>query len=297
VLLNDEFVSPDANAEAVSDEEEDTSPQQQVLANAIDPLADIESPAAVEVKFVPSETTSISVTGQQLAYGQQIEKRNERVRANRQNAQTTPTDSKSATNASPAAPPPTQTTNTAGPVTPQSVAAFSAQTTAQPAAPIDEKKIVEDKRGQWASSATASSTYAQSSAAKAGYSPWQATGAPNVDRYSDNPSSWTTKSADSRDPEWLEVTFAKPVHATSMRIRQNAAPGAIRRIELIDDAGIAHLIWEGTDDTPYAKNTIGWLVKDTPRTSYLVKAARITLMTARIWGWNEIDAVQLVGEP
>jgi hypothetical protein len=37
-------------------------------------------------------------------------------------------------------------------------------------------------------------------------------------------------------------------------------------------------------------------VKDFPRTSYVVKGVRITLMTARVWGWNEIDAVQLVGE-
>jgi hypothetical protein len=86
------------------------------------------------------------------------------------------------------------------------------------------------------------------------------------------------------------------VHATAIRIRQTASPGAISRIELIDDTDIAHTIWEGVDDTPYTKDTIGWFVRDLPKTAYLVKGARVTLETARVWGWNEIDAIQLVGE-
>ena len=164
------------------------------------------------------------------------------------------------------------------------------------AAPLDEKQILADANGQWATTAKASSTYAQTPDLKAGYSAWQATDAPNVDRYSDSPQAWASKSGDSTVPEWLEGGFAKPVHATSIRIRQTAAPGAISRIELIDESDVAHTIWEGVDDTPYVKDTIGWLVKDVPKTSHVVKGARITLETARVWGWNEIDAVQLVGE-
>jgi hypothetical protein len=164
------------------------------------------------------------------------------------------------------------------------------------ATPLNEQHILDDPNGQWATTARASSTYAQSSDLKAGYSAWQATGAPNVDRYSDSPVAWASKSGDASAPDWLEVGFATPVHATSIRVRQTAAPGAISRIELIDDLDVAHIIWEGIDETPYAKDTIGWLVRDVPKTSYLVKGARITLETARVWGWNEIDAIQLVGE-
>lgn len=86
------------------------------------------------------------------------------------------------------------------------------------------------------------------------------------------------------------------MRGTSIRIRQNAAPGVISRIELIDESGGTHGIWEGTDTTPYEKNAIGWFVADFPQTDYKVKGARITLVTSRVWGWNEIDAVQLVGE-
>lgn len=165
-----------------------------------------------------------------------------------------------------------------------------------PAAPLDERAILNDPNGQWAVTASASSTYAQTTDLKAGYSPWQATGAPNVDRYSDSPLAWTTKTGDSNTPEWLEVRYATPVHATSIRIRQTAAPGAISRIELIDTSDVTHVVWKGVDDTPYAKDTIGWFIRDVAKTSYLVKGARITLDTARVWNWNEIDAVQLVGE-
>lgn len=291
--LNDQFVSPDANSELVADEDaeddddsdEDAAADSEALADAFDPLADADSPTAVEVKFVPGATTSILASGRQLAYAQEIEKRNERVRARRLDAEAAQAQVPEAKPPANAPRPPASNTSTQ-----------AAQTPTPPPAPIDEKKILNDKHGQWATSASASSTYGGSTAPKAAYSAWQVTGAPNVDRYSDNPLSWTTKAGDSKDPEWLEVGFAKPVHATSIRIRQNAAPGVIGRIELIDDANVVHTMWEGTDDTPYTKDTIGWLVKDFPRTSYVVKGVRITLMTARVWGWNEIDAVQLVGE-
>lgn len=161
---------------------------------------------------------------------------------------------------------------------------------------MDESKILAEKHGQWASTAKASSTYASDPGAKAPYSAWQATGAPNVPTHSDHPASWASKSGDSSTAEWLEVGFAKAVRGTSIRVRQSAAPGVISKIELIDESGATHVVWEGTDTTSYEKNTIGWFVADFPQTAYKVKGARITLVTSRVWGWNEIDAVQLVGE-
>jgi hypothetical protein len=164
----------------------------------------------------------------------------------------------------------------------------------EPAAAMDEKAILSDKNGQWAASAEASSTYGDSTG-KGRYSAWQATGAPNVPQYSDHANSWASRNGDAALPEWLHVGFARPVHATSIRIRQNAAPGAIAKIELVDAAGGVHVIWEGTDSTVYPKNTIGWLVRDLDATDYLVKGAHITVQSNRVWSWNEIDAVQLVG--
>lgn len=153
----------------------------------------------------------------------------------------------------------------------------SAATSAQPAEPderaaaiqaaLAEDAIVSDARGQWAVAAAASSTYGDKEQdAKSSYTAHMATGAPNVDKYSDNGNAWATATPD-KGIEWLEVTFATPVHATQIRIRQNYAPGAI-----------------------------AWFDRSFAKTAGKVKGARITLATNAVPGWNEIDAVQLLGE-
>lgn len=160
---------------------------------------------------------------------------------------------------------------------------------------LAEQKIADDPLGQWAVSAKASSTFASGTDEKQGYQPWQATGAPNVTRYSDSTESWASKDAD-KGVEWLEVGFAKPVHATELRIRQSHAPGAIIKVELVDETGARHGIFSGVDETSYPPQTISWFNARTEKTDYLVKGAVITLATNAVDGWNEIDAVQLVGE-
>lgn len=160
---------------------------------------------------------------------------------------------------------------------------------------LAEQKIADDPQGQWAVSAKASSTYASSTDDSAGYSAWQVTGAPNVMSYSDSSESWASKESD-KGIEWLEVGFAKPVYATELRIRQTNAPGAIIKVELIDDKGGKHSIFSGVDETSYPPQTITWFTAKTDKTDYLVKGAVITLATNAVGGWNEIDAVQLIGE-
>lgn len=160
---------------------------------------------------------------------------------------------------------------------------------------LAEQKIADDPLGQWAVTARASSTFASGTDEKQGYQPWQATGAPNVTSYSDSSESWASKESD-KGIEWLEVGFAKPVHATELRIRQSNAPGAIIKVELIDDKDGRHGIFSGVDETSYPPQTITWFNARTEKTDYLVKGAVITLATNAVGGWNEIDAVQLVGE-
>jgi hypothetical protein len=281
--LAEEIVDPDVNEPLTSDEDSVDSVEPEPTAAVV--LDDTTG----EARFQTVQTSSLRATDAQGALTENIERRNREAQLYASlglpspAAADTTTSSASTTATETLGPPPTPAAEASKPAT--------------PAPAVDEKKILADPQGQWASTAIASSTYAQTPSEKAGYAAWQATGKPNVPRYSDHPAAWTTKSGDSNVLEWLELGFAKPVHATSVRIRQTAAPGAISKIELIDAEGLAHEIWSGTDDTPYQKDTIGWLVKDFSRTSFVVKGARITLLTARVWGWNEIDAVQLVGEP
>lgn len=286
IHLAEEIVDPDANEPLTSDDEDTIEAPAATPTDSI-MLANTQG----EVTFRTMQTSSLRATDAQATFADEVARHN---RAARQ--QTSPESSEPAAS-EPVAPDANASSGNAVATASSTPIAQDSKPATKPAAPVDETKILADPLGQWASSAVASSTYAQTTGEKAGYSAWQATGAPNVPRYSDSPAAWTSKSGDSKVPEWLEVKFSKAVYATSLRIRQSAAPGAISKLELIDADGAIHEIWTGTDATPYEKNTIGWLVEEFPKTPFLVKGARITLETARVWGWNEIDAVQLVGEP
>jgi len=158
---------------------------------------------------------------------------------------------------------------------------------------LNEEKIATDPKGQWASSAKATSTYGDAKDPQ-DYSASKATGAPDVANFSDNGNAWTAKEADG-GIERLEVGFAKPVHATEIRIRQSFAPGAIIKVELIDTTGAGHVVYEGVDAASYDKYNF-WFRKSFDKTAYQVAGAKITLATNAVPSWNEIDAVQLIGE-
>lgn len=161
------------------------------------------------------------------------------------------------------------------------------------AAALAEEQIVSDARGQWATSAKASSTY-NDAQDPASYSAFQATGTPNVTRFGDNANAWCPKASDA-GIERLELGFARPVNATEIRVRQNSAPGAIIKVELIDDTGSTHTIYEDIDTEKYSDLNF-WFRKSFEKTPYLVTGAKLTMATNAVSGWNQVDAVQLIGE-
>jgi hypothetical protein len=118
----------------------------------------------------------------------------------------------------------------------------------------------------------------------------QATGAPNVENYGDNGSAWAPKTPDA-GIEWLDLKYPKPVHAEEVRIRESWGSGAIIKVEVFDEQGAAHTVWAGNDPT----TELNYLLVKTPKTAFKTDRVKITLATNVILGWNEIDAVQLVG--
>ena len=157
-------------------------------------------------------------------------------------------------------------------------------------AELSDSKIVADPSGQWAASAKAGSQYGNS-----GYAAAKATGAPDVPVTGDSPSSWSS-AGKNNGTDWLEVTFAKPVNATEVRVRQSNCPGAIVKIEAFEPDGTAHVWWEGADAyKPSAVREIVWFAVRVPKTSYVVAKVKITLNLSAVPGWKQIDAVQLVG--
>jgi hypothetical protein len=169
---------------------------------------------------------------------------------------------------------------------------IAAETTAKLAGAewaLKQDEIKNDPKGQWAIGATASSTYNDAK----GTDPWsanQATGAPNVDKYGDDGKAWTSKTPDA-GIEWLDLKYPRPVHAEEIRIRESCGSGAIIKVELFDEQGTSHTAWAGNDPT----TDLNYLLVKVPKTAYKTDRVKITLATNVVPGWNEIDAVQLVG--
>jgi hypothetical protein len=206
----------------------------------------------------------------------------------KKNAETTATQPATANTAAAPAPANSTAMTAAAP----DANASSAETTAKLAAAdwaMKQDEIKKDPNGQWAISATASSTYNDAKAMDR-FSANQVTGAPNVDKYGDDGSAWAPKTQDA-GIEWLDLKYPKPVFANSVRVRESCGSGAVIKVELIDEQGTAHTAWAGNDPT----TELNYLIVKLPKTSYKTDHVKITLATNVIPGWNEIDAVQLVG--
>jgi len=168
----------------------------------------------------------------------------------------------------------------------------SADTTAKLAGAawaLKQDEIKNDPKGQWAIQSTASSTYNDAQ----GTAPWsanQAAGAPNVQKYGDDGNAWAPKTPDS-GIEWLDLKYPKPVHAEEVRVRESCGSGAVIKVEVFDEQGGAHSVWAGNDPT----TELNYLIVKFPKTPFKTDRVKVTLATNVVPGWNEIDAVQLVG--
>ena len=154
---------------------------------------------------------------------------------------------------------------------------------------LKQDEIKSDPNGQWATDAKASSTF-NDAKGNTSYSANQATGEPNVQAYSTTPQAWSSKTPDS-GIEWLELTFSKPVHANAVRVRESSGSGAVIKIEVFDEKGAAHTVWSGADST----KELNYLIAEFPKTAFMTNRVKLTLATNVVGGWNQIDAVQLVG--
>jgi hypothetical protein len=135
---------------------------------------------------------------------------------------------------------------------------------------------------QWAGDASASSEYTASD-----WSARQAIGPPDSSE-ADSRTAWAAKEADG-GLEWLRVKFVLPVQARRLRIHENLAPGGIVRVEAVGEDGRGSPLWEGTD------LALPWF--EIELRGEVVRDLRIVLDTRKHAGWEEIDAVELVGDP
>jgi hypothetical protein len=142
---------------------------------------------------------------------------------------------------------------------------------------------------QWAIAAQASTQY--------GDPDWgavQAVGEPNAyPTCGDNVLAWA--SAGSNTVDSLELVYQTPVVPVALFIYEVSGPGSIVRIEVVEESGAKQVVYEGM---PIAS-------QECPR----IFSVGITDVTAKVnrvivhidqtvlATWNEIDAVELVGNP
>ena len=125
-------------------------------------------------------------------------------------------------------------------------------------------------------------------AVTASWSAAAALGAPDATPGADDARAWATLQPDA-GPEWLELEYESPVDVGGVIIHQNLAPGAVAKVEALDEAGAATVLWEGND----TGRKFVMRIEANPKVR--ARRLKVTLDTRRVSGWNEIDAVGLVG--
>ena len=156
---------------------------------------------------------------------------------------------------------------------------------------FEELDETADEIRQWASAATASSQYDTPN-----WAAMQATGEPDtlIDYCGTVNTAWA--SSDGYSVEWIELTYDQAVIPTEINIIQTSAPNQVVKVEVIDSDGSYESVYTGVPEKiiegcPYVLTV-------TPSVDYEVKGVKITIDQSVLeYPWNEIDAVELVGNP
>jgi len=140
---------------------------------------------------------------------------------------------------------------------------------------------------QWAVSAEASSEYGSDN-----WSAAQATGAPNA-QCGDDVLAWASASTSGK--EWLELEYATPVIPSQIIIHQTYNPSQIVQVDVISTNGASYPAWQGKAEQLDFCPDVMTLNLNLPE-PVAVNRVRLTIdYDALQLGWNEIDAVELVG--
>jgi len=122
------------------------------------------------------------------------------------------------------------------------------------------------------------------------WGPEQVVGHANTDRAGDISTAWASRQPDGGE-EWLHVNYDRPVDISEIRVRETYNPGAISKITALLPTGQEVTIWEGTEPPAYAPVDTAF----SPQTRVQANSVKIYMDTSRVPGWNEIDAVELIG--
>ena len=101
---------------------------------------------------------------------------------------------------------------------------------------------------------------------------------------------WSPSKEDNPASEWINVGYETPINVQQVIIAENFNAGAVVRVELFDEAGEQHTIYDNTAPTPLPGGG-KWNYIFIDRTPYKVSSVTITLNTSLVKGFEQIDAI------
>ncbi|MBN1429438.1 MAG: hypothetical protein JXB07_13780 [Anaerolineae bacterium] len=120
----------------------------------------------------------------------------------------------------------------------------------------------------------------------------QAIGAPNTEACSDARTAWSTALPNEQGS--LTLYYVQLVRPTAIMIRQTYNPGFITRVALIDVQGEEHVVYEAAPALSFQCPFESVILIQ--QADYAANAIKITVdQSASAGGWNQIDAVELIG--
>jgi hypothetical protein len=152
---------------------------------------------------------------------------------------------------------------------------------------------------QWAVQAEASSSFAEVASPQGprkvtsgrNWGPEQVTGEPDTRGSGDIVTAWASLTPDGQD-EWLVLEYEERVVPVRIEIHETFNPGAVNKVGVFSADRNEVEVWSGTDPTPIGS---GRGVSKIPiSVDFRTNRVKIYLASAKVRGWNEIDAVGLV---
>jgi hypothetical protein len=125
--------------------------------------------------------------------------------------------------------------------------------------------------------------------------PWSAaqmTGPPDTPMAGDLGTAWASKTGDMGEV-WVELDYPQAVRPGGVRIHETFNPGAVARVLGKGADGAWITLWEGVAPTDAAPT---WFEPRLAPVSDRISTIRLVLDTNRVAGWNEIDAVEWIGD-
>ena len=123
------------------------------------------------------------------------------------------------------------------------------------------------------------------------WGPEQMIGPPNTTEAGDYATAWAPRTSRGAGEEWIHLGYENAVEVAQVNVRETYNPGAISKIAAVLPNGQETVLWEGVEPAAQAPVNMSFPLPAGVRANQV----KVYLDRRRVPGWNEIDAVELVG--